>query len=278
MNTTTSIRPTSLRPASIRPTSTPVPIVRDVRAAIHSEWIKLRSVRSTPVFLGLATVVGVGMSLILGLVVKTDPYEHLPFTVGNTFLVSSWLTTVFAVVAGTLLFTSEVQHGTLAGALTARPSRPIIVGAKVCIAAVLGLAMGALGILGGLVGAMASGMDTGDMSGAVAGVAWALVLTTLASVLGLGVGLVVRHSAAAVTSVLVWALAVETLVRGMAPASVSRLLPFTAANGMLGTRSAADTAETLAAALSNVANAAVIGGWVVVCVVVGSVLLTRRDS
>ena len=98
-----------------------------------------------------------------------------------------------------MLFTSEVQHGTLAGTLTARPSKPIVIGAKAVIAAVLGFSMGALGIVGGLVGGIASGMDTGDVSGAVSGVAWALVLTTLASVLGLGVGLVVRHSAAAVT-------------------------------------------------------------------------------
>ncbi len=164
------------------------------------------------------------MALILGRVVKTDPYDHLPFTIGNTFIVSTWLTTLFAVVAGTLLFTSEVQHGTLAGALTARPSKPIVVGAKACIAALLGLAMGALGIVGGLVGGLASGMDTGDLSGAGSRVAWALVLTTLASVLGLGVGLIVRHSAAAVTTVLVWALAVETLVRGIVPANVARLL------------------------------------------------------
>ena len=67
-------------------------------------------------FVGLSAVIGVGMSLILGTVVETDPYDHLPFTIGNTFLVSTWLTTLFAVVAGTLLFTSEVQHGTLAGA------------------------------------------------------------------------------------------------------------------------------------------------------------------
>ena len=218
------------------------------------------------------------MSLILGNVVKTDPYEHLPFTIGNTFLVSSWLTTLFAVVAGTLLFTSEVQHGTLAGALTARPSKPIIIGAKVVIAAVLGFAMGALGILGGLVGGIASGMDTGDTSGAASGVVWALLLTTLAAVLGLGVGLIVRHSAAAVTSVLVWALAVETLVRGIVPATVSRLLPFTAAHGLLGTRSAADTPETLAAALSSVGNAAVIGVWAVAAVAIGTVLLIRQDS
>jgi ABC-type transport system involved in multi-copper enzyme maturation permease subunit len=273
MNTTTHLRPTPLHS-----TSAPSPIGRDLRAAIRSEWIKLRSVRSTSIFLGLAIVLGLGMSLILGNVVKTDPYEHLPFTIGNTFLVSSWLTTLFAVVAGTLVFTSEVQHGTLAGALTARPSEPIIVGSKVVIAAALGFAMGALGIVGGLVGGIASGMDTGDMSGAVSGVVWALVLTTLAAVLGLGVGLVVRHSAAAVTSVLVWALAVETLVRGMVPATVSRLLPFTAAHGLLGTRSAADTPETLAAALSNVGNAAVIGCWAAAAVAIGTALLIRRDS
>ena len=260
------------------PATTTSPMVRDLRGAIRSEWIKLRSVRSTPIFAGLTALVGLGMSLILGKVVKTDPYDDLPFTVANTFLVSTWLTTLFAVVAGTLLFTSEVQHGTLAGTLTARPSKPIIVGAKVVVAAALGLAMGALGIIGGLVGGVASGMHTGDMSGAATGVAWALALTTLASVLGLGVGLIVRHSAAAVTSTLIWALAVESLVQNMAPPSVSRLLPFTAAHGLLGTRSATDTAETLAAALSNAANAAVIGCWAAAAVAVGTAVLIRKDS
>jgi ABC-2 type transport system permease protein len=277
MNTTIALRPTPTT-STTSTTSTKSPVVRDLRAAIRSEWIKLRSVRATPLFVGLAAVTGVGLSLILGKVVKTDPYDHLPFTIGNTFLVSTWLTTLFAVVAGTLLFTSEVQHGTLAGALTSRPSKPIIVGAKAFIAALLGFAMGALGIAGGLVGGIASGMDTGDISGAASGVAWALVLTTLAAVLGLGIGIVVRHSAAAVTSVLVWALAVETLVRGFVPATVSRLLPFTAAHGLRGTRSAADTPETLAAALSNVGNAAVIGCWAAAAVAIGTVLLIRQDA
>jgi ABC-2 type transport system permease protein len=272
MNTITITSTTT----TVLPTASPT--VRDLKAAIHSEWIKFRSVRATAIFVGLAVVIGVGMSVILGSVVKTDPYEHLPFTIGNTFLVSTWLTTLFAVVAGTLLFTSEVQHGTLAGALTARPSKPIIVGAKVCIAAVLGFAMGVLGIVGGLVGGVVSPMQTGDLSGAVTKVAWALVLTTLAAVLGLGVGLIVRHSAAAVTTVLVWALAVETLVRSMVPASISRLLPFTAAHGLLGTRSAADTPETLAVAFSNLGNATVIGCWAAVTLAIGTALLIRQDA
>jgi ABC-2 type transport system permease protein len=277
MNTT--IIPTTVTTSTFAPAiSAPSPIGHDLRAAIRSEWIKFRSVRATPILVGFTGVIGVGMSLILGKAVKTDPYDHLPFTIGNTFLVSSWLTTLFAVVAGVLLFTSEVQHGTLAGALTARPSKPLIVGAKSFIAAVLGFVMGALGIVGGLIGGVVSGMDSGDLSGAVPGAAWALVLTTLAAVLGLGVGLIVRHSAAAVTSVLVWALAVETLVRGIVPASVSRLLPFTAAHGLLGTRSAADTPETLAAALSSAGNAAVIGCWAAGAIAIGTTLLMRKDS
>ena len=274
MNTTA----THLRPTAAVTATASSSIGRDLRAAVRSERIKLRSVRATAIFVGLAAVIGVGMSLILGNIVKDDPYDHLPFTIGNTFLVSTWLTTLFAVVAGTLLFTSEVQHGTLAGALTARPSKSIIVGAKVAVTAALGFVMGAIGIVAGLAGGFVSRMDTGDMSDAMAGAAWALVLTTLAAVLGLGVGLLVRHSAGAVTTVLVWALAVETLVRGFVPATVSRLLPFTAAHGLLGTRSAADTPETLAAAFSNVGNAAVIGCWAAVTVAVGTALLMRQDA
>src|SRR4051812_25080835 len=115
MNTATTV--------SYPSASAPSPTVRNLQGATQSEWIKLRSVRATPFFVGLAAVTGLAMSLILGKVVKNDPYDHLPFTIGNTFLVSTWLTTLFAVVAGTLLFTSEVQHGTLAGTFTARPAR-----------------------------------------------------------------------------------------------------------------------------------------------------------
>jgi ABC-type transport system involved in multi-copper enzyme maturation permease subunit len=251
---------------------------REFRAAVRSEWIKIRTVRATAIFVGLAVIVGAGMALILGKALKTDPYDHLPFTIGNTFLVSTWITTLFAVVAGTLIFTSEVHHGTLASVLAARPSKPLIVAAKAVVTAALGFVMGALGIVAGLAAGFASGMDTGDMSGAVSGTAWALVLTTFAAVLGLGVGLIIRHSAAAVTTVLVWALVVETTVRGMVPATASRLLPFTAAHGLLGTRSAADSPETLAAALSNVGNAAVIGIWAAAAVVIGATLLARHDS
>ncbi len=263
-----------LHPTDVRPVSSAHPL----RAAVRSEWIKLRSLRSTPAIFGLTTVLGAGMALVLGKVLKTDPYEDLPFTVANTFLVSTWLTTLLAVVVGTLLFTSEVQHGTLASAFTARPSKRGVVAAKAIVAAGVGLAMGAVGIVGSFVAGMVGGLPHGDFSGAASGTAWALVLTTLAAVLGLGIGLIVRHSAGAVTATLVYALAVENLVRGMAPVNVSRWLPFHAANRLLGTRSATDTTETLAAAFSSTGNALLFGGYAVAAVAIGATLLMRKDA
>ena len=57
----------------------------------------------------------------------------------------------------------------------------------------------------------------------------------------------------------------------------SRYLPFSAANGLLGIRSAGDTDATVAAALSRVHDAFLFGGYVVAALAIGTVLLYRRD-
>src|SRR4051812_26717830 len=89
------------------------PLTRDPRgdlaavpAAMRSEWIKLRSLRSTKAVLGLTIAIGLLMSWILATFVKTDPLTHDPFTVGKTFIFSTWITTMLAIVMGTLSFTS----------------------------------------------------------------------------------------------------------------------------------------------------------------------------
>jgi ABC-2 type transport system permease protein len=250
----------------------------DVPAALRSEWIKLRSLRSTPGILALTVVVGVLLSWILAMFVKTDPNTHEVFTVGQTFIFSTWLTTVLATIMGTLLFTAEVQHGTLAIAVTAQPARWVTVVSKATIASCFGLVMGIAGMAAGFGGAVLGGLDAGDTSGVAATVVWGLLLTTLAPIVGLGVGMIVRHSPAATSIVLVWALVVENLIRSFAAPTLSRLLPFSAANGLLGIRSAGDTTATLAAALSRVQDAFLFGAYCVAALAIGTVLLSRRDT
>jgi hypothetical protein len=249
-----------------------------VPAAITSEWIKLRSLRSNRWIFGFTAVAGVVMSWVLATFVKTDPYEHKPFTVANTFMTATWLTMVVSIIAGILMFTSEVQHGTISHAIAARPARWVSVAAKGTVAAAFGLAMGVVGIVTGFASAVASGMPKGDTSGLASSAAWGLLLTTLAAVMGLGIGMIIRHSSAAISIALVWTFVLENLTRSMAPANVSRFLPFSSANGLLSIRSAGDTAKTLAAALSRPQDAFLFAGYTVIAVLVGSVLLYRRDA
>jgi len=269
---------TSLRPTTQVITRTRQHDMGAVPASIRSEWIKLRSLRSNRAILGLTVLAGIVMSWVLATFVKTDPYEHKAFTVANSFNAATWLTTVLAVIVGILMYTSEVQHGTISHSLAAQPARWVNVAGKVTVATGAGLAMGAVGIVATCVSGLASGMQMGETSGMAAGAAWGLVLTTMAAVLGVGIGMIIRHSSAAVSTTLVWTFVLENLIRNMAPANVSRLLPFSAANGMLGIRTAGDTTKTLAAALSSTQDALLFGGYTLVAVLVGTALLYRRDA
>jgi len=252
--------------------------IASVPAAIASEWIKLRSLRSNRTIFGLAIVAGLVMSWVLATFVKTDPYDHKAFTVAGSFMVSTWLTTVLAVIVGILAFTSEVQHGTLAHSIAAQPARWVTVAGKATVVAGFGLAMGAAGMVAGFASAAASGLHMGNTSGIAATAGWSLLLTTMAGVLGVGIGMIIRHSSAAVSTALVWTFVIENLVRSMAPSSVSRFLPFSAANGLLTIRSAGDTTATIVARLSRPQDALLFAAYTIAALAVGIALLNRRDA
>ncbi len=246
--------------------------------ALHSEWIKVSSLRSNVRILALTPVIGVSLSWIMATFVKVDPDTDLPFTVAETFIFSTWLTTILAAIMGTLMFTSEAQHGTMAAAVAAQPARWVTVAAKTSVAAGFGLAMGVLGMIGGLSGAILGGLPSGDTSGMSSTALWGLLLTTLAPVFGLGAGMILRHSAAAVSILLVWAFVLENIARALVPVSVARYLPFSAANNMLGIASATDTPQSLAAALTPLQNAVIFGGYTFALLVIGTTLFYRRDT
>jgi len=97
-------------------------------------------------------------------------------------------------------------------------------------------------------------------------------------VLGLGVGMIVRHSAAAISGLLVWWLVAENLLWAFLPATVSRFLPFYAGGALLGVDVDPNTPETIAVALTRTQDALVFGGFAAAALVAGTVLLHRRDT
>ncbi len=133
-------------------------------------------------------------------------------------------------------------------------------------------------MLTGFAGALAGGLEVGDTSEVPSTVLWALLYICGSAVLGLGVGMVVRHSAGAVSGLLVWWLVVEGLVVQFAPGEVVRFVPFDTGWRSLGIESEFDVPEVVANGLSNPLHASIFWGYVLAALVIGAVLVHRRDA
>jgi ABC-2 type transport system permease protein len=275
---TTADAPTSHRPGTPlsehRPaTRSPAHDVRAVLSALRSEWIKASTVRANAAIVVFALVGG----LLVSWAVATFVTDEVLVVAEVGFYWTS-VTGMLAAIGGVLLFGSEVQHGTLAAAVAARPPRWIVALAKTLTATALGLVIGAVGLVAGFGGAVIAGLDAGDTSSLAATISWALLFTMLSAVLGLGIGMIVRNSTAAIGGLLVWGFVVENLLNLFLPVEVARFLPFFAGNKLLAYNNDFDTAEAIAVALTRPESALVFGAYAAVALVVGTVLLYRRDT
>ena len=245
--------------------------VRSLPSALRSEWIKLSSLRSTGIVTGMTALLG-GLTSLAVATFVTDEV----LVVSDVFVYSTVLTAVLAAISGLLMFTSEAQHGTLAVTVAAQPARWVLVTSKALLAAGRGIALGAIGMAAGFAGALAGGLSVGSTPIA-ATAAWALVFTALAALLGLGIGMIVRHGSIAVSGLLVWWFVVENLLALFLPAEALRFLPFYAGTSLLGIVSDFASPEELAIALTRLEDAVVFGGYAMAALLAGAVLLYRRD-
>jgi ABC-type transport system involved in multi-copper enzyme maturation permease subunit len=240
--------------------------------ALKSEWIKATSLRSNRAIVVVTFIGGAATSLLVATLVK-DEVLYLTDVAFYWTVVSAML----AAVCGITAFTAEVQHGTLAPLLTARASRWSLWLTKLVTVAVFGAVLGIVGVAGGLAGGMLGDLPTGDADLIPATIIWAIVNTTLSALLGLGVGLIVRNGSAAISGLLIWGLVVENLLTVFLAASVVRFLPFYAGTQLLAIESDLDSPEAIANALSRTQSALVLATYASVAVVVGMVLLARRN-
>ena len=238
--------------------------------SLRSDLIKLTTLRSNTALLGLT--IATGLAVTWG----AARYIDEPMTVANLFTFSVVFTAVFAAIGGVLAITSEAQHGTLGPTLAAQPARSVVVGAKALVVAAFGALLGLAGAASGALGAALGGIPVGDTSGVAATTTASLTFTTLAAVLGLGVGLAARHSTAAVSGLLVWWLVVENLLTAFLDPRIARFLPFYAGNALVGI--APEDAASVTSALTRPRGAFVLAGYALIALAVGTAMLHRCDT
>ena len=246
---------------------------RALTGALHSEWIKLTSLRSSLVMLLIVGIAG----LVVSWAVASFSGEEVS-SVETAWFYWTPVVAVLAAVVGVQLFTADLQHGAMSAMLVVQPSRRIVVLAKVGVAAIAGLLLGTLSVVAGVVGAAASGVEWGDTSNIVANIPWALGYTTLSALLGLGMGLLLRSGAIAIAGVLIWGLVIEGLLALFLPAEIGRFLPFLAGDRMLALESEFLNTGAAAVQLTQYEGALVLAGYALLLLVAGALSFHRRDA
>ena len=247
------------------------------RHVARMEWIKLRSLRSTWWTLALSAAAAVGIGVAIGL--------NTPFTSRHEDLTSNALGGVsagllLAGVLGVLMMTSEYTSGMIRATLAAAPNRPLMLAAK---AAVFGAVALVLGEVTSFIAFFAGGaaLQHGILAPALSqpGALRAVLLTgasfCLIGLLGMGLGAIIRNTAAAV-AVMVGGV----YVAAQAVAAFAHwLLPYLPIPIVAGSLSASRPATgDVPMPLSPWAGLGVLGLYAAVVLGVGGWLLCRRDA
>jgi hypothetical protein len=248
---------------------------------IRSEWIKLRSVRSTVATLGFTAVavaaVGVLVSMLSSGAAMASQGEGVDDAAGNS-LFGVMIAQLVLGVLGALLITSEYSTGLIRSTLTAVPKRLPVLWAKVVVVAAVTLAtmVAAVSVAffvgQALYGGAGVGASLAD-PGVPRALLGAAVFPTAIAVMGLALGVLVRHTPMAV-GILVGTLFVAPVLLeslGGFWAEVSSYLPSEAGEAMI-------TLVEDPAQLSPLAGFGVMVGWVGALLAGAAITLKRRDA
>ncbi len=256
------------------PTRTTVDTVKAMPSANRSEWIKVISLRSNLAIMGLtAAVSGIATWAIARFVTDSITTTSELFTFPTVFVA------VFAATAGILMFSSESQHGTLTPTMTGQPSRAVVAASKTIMAATVGMLIVLVSMGAAAIGSAIGGNALGETSTMLGDGGRAVLFGSMAATLGLGLGMITRQSAAAISGLLAWWLLVENLITLFVTEKYTRFMPFTAGNNMLGVESGPEGGELVSdLALTATENALVFGGYAAAAVAIGTALLYVRDD
>lgn len=180
---------------------------------LAGEWIKFWSLRSMPWVLGISALVVIGVDLQAGMYT----YDHFPVgdphpgSYTQVALDDSFTMTAADILmlvtgsVGALMIVSEYASGMIRSTLAAVPDRRAALTAKACVLAAVTLGYGALvaGASFGLDQAVLSGRHVGlsiGHPGALRFVAGSALLAPVCALVGLGLGVLVRHSAGSVVA------------------------------------------------------------------------------
>ncbi len=250
------------------------------RHVARMEWIKIRSLRSTWWTLAITVAGTIGIGAAVGMNTTSGTED-----VTNNVLGGVVPGLLLAGVLGVLTMTSEYSSGMIRATLAAIPRRPQVLAAKAAVLGAVTLAVGeAAAFISFFAGAatLRHGIPSPGLS--QPGVLRAVVLSgasfCLIGLLGLGVGAIIRHSAAAI-AVLVGGVYVAATFIGDVSHAVGAYMPIMIVGNSLSTtrpQTCGGSAAGCGHLLSAWAGLGMLCLYAAVALGLGSWLLARRDA
>lgn len=195
-----------------------------LRHAARMEWIKLRSLRSTTWVLTAGVLVTIALGTVAGLNTR-NPNGDVTSNVLSGILFGQLVIGVL----GVSVMSSEYSSGTIRSTLAAIPRRPLVLTAKAVVYGTVALVTGEIATFGSfLAGTTALRASVPHPSLSDPSVLRAVAMTgaylALVALIGLGIGAIVRHTAAAITT-LVGGLFVLPLILGAGSHKTGPFMP-----------------------------------------------------
>ncbi|MDR1799959.1 MAG: ABC transporter permease [Bifidobacteriaceae bacterium] len=258
---------------------------------VKSEWIKVRSVRSTWLLLGIFAVCALGITSAMaafaqfstpeagetGVFLGESDASTALLNLATTAVVETAmiLVTVFAVLA----IGSEYSSGAIRSTLSAAPRRGsvfaaktfVIAGSAVLVSAVLTVASWAIGA--GILSAR--GLDPVLNSEGVRQMVLGVVYVAVIALIAVGAGFITRSTAGGMAIVLGLLLVLPILLSFLSSTKVGGYLKAALPDQAAGALIAGDDSYLIG---GQVGAAAVLASWVVLSLVGAYVTFTRRDA
>ncbi|MDQ1463140.1 MAG: type transport system permease protein [Actinomycetota bacterium] len=259
------------------------PVVTQSRV-IASEWIKLRSLRSTFWSFFAAAGIVIGLGLLFSLVREQNwnqmsQVDKALFDPTQTSLRGTYLAQLAIGVLGVLAVTGEYSTGMIRATLSAVPRRlPVLWGKLVVFAAAVFVVMGVSSLIAFEAGQAIMGSTHHQASlstpGALRAVIGGALFLTVICVLGIGLGFLLRSTAGAIATLFGLILVLPILVEALPspwPQDITKFLPLGAGTVLMNTVKD----PTM---LSPWAGFGVFCLYAVAAIAAGAAMLKRRDA
>jgi ABC-2 type transport system permease protein len=255
-----------------------------LKGLLRSEWTKLRTVRSTMWTLAMTIFTGVAVSATAMAFTRAhwateSAANRSAFDPTEVSLVGVYLGGALVIgVLGILVISGEYATGTIRATLAAQPRRPMVLAAKILVFAAVSLITAevtsfASFLIGQAILTSPAPHATLASPGAFRAVAGVGLFLCVSGLLALGTAAVVRHTAGAIGAYVFVMLVLPIVIAGLPKSignDIERFLPMSVGSVMIN--------NPVPHAFGPWTEFAILCGYAVLALALGTVLLVRRDA